>query len=87
MAAVTIASGPTLNIQGNRRVVTAKLTAPADADTWVTGLYNIDVVQCTMTGSTIAAGDYAGVTSVSGGTVTFEIVGTARDVYVTVTGI
>lgn len=87
MAAVTIASGPNLNVTGNKRRVSAKLTAPADGDTWNTGLSAIDDVLITPIGATIAAADAFGVNSISGGTITFEIVGTARDVFVVATGV
>ena len=86
MAAATVASTST-HVFGDKRVVLAKLTAPADADTWNTGLLEVENVQVTIVGGTIAAGDHAGVTSVSGGTITFEIVGTARDIFVLAVGI
>lgn len=87
MAAVTVATGyPVRTVQGNKRVVIAKLTAPADGDTWVTGLTTIEDVQITYDGATIAAADAVGVNTLSGGTITFEVVGTARDLRVQVTG-
>lgn len=86
MAAVTIASGPTLNVTGSRRRVSAKLTAPADGDTWNTGLVSIDDVQITKIGATQSAADDASVNSISGGTITFEITGTARDLFVVACG-
>lgn len=86
MAAVTVAEGPHINVTGSKRRIAVKLTAPADGDTWVTGLSNIDNVQITPVGATLAAADAFGVNSVSGGTVTFEVVGTARDLYVEALG-
>lgn len=87
MAAATIADGPHRRSVGNKREVRAKLTAPADGDTWATGLQSIDNVQVTPSGTTLAAADAFGVNSISGGTITFEVVGTARDLFVVVTGI
>lgn len=71
---------------GNRRVITARLTAPANNDTWATGLSVIDHVQIERIG-TIAAADSVGVASISGGTITFGVAGTARDLLVSVQGI
>lgn len=85
MAAVTVASS-TQEVWGRHRIILAKLTAPADGDTWNTALKSIDLVQITPTGTTLAAADAFGVNSISGGTITFEIVGTARDLYVSVFG-
>jgi len=84
MAAVTIAEGPSFNVAGIKRHVTAKLTAPANGDTWNTGLSGITSVLCQQIGAAAAA-DAVGV-SVSGGTITFNVVGTARDLYVTAHG-
>lgn len=96
MAAVTVAESKR-TIFGNLRVVMAKLTAPADGDTWNTGLSKIYSVQTTLSGATqatsfattpaVSAPDNVGVNSISGGTITFEVSGTARDVYVVVHGI
>ena len=85
MAAVTIAEGPNNNIAGINRKVSAVLTAPANGDTWNTGLSQILSVQITWQSATVAAADAIGYTK-SGGTVTFVVVGTARDVCVQVTG-
>jgi hypothetical protein len=87
MAAVTIASGPNHMVVGNRRQVRARLTAPADGDTWATGLQSVEDVKITPIGTTLAAADAFGVNSISGGTITFEVVGTARDLLVTALGI
>lgn len=86
MAAVTIASGPRWNTYGAKRAVSARLTAPADGDTWATGLTAVEDVRITPIGTTLAAADAFGVNSISGGTVTFEIVGTARDLLVEAIG-
>lgn len=85
MAAVTIASGPVNVVTGNKRRVSVKLTAPANNDTWATGLYSIDDVQISFPGGDLAAADAISHTK-SGGTITFKVVGTARDLSVVVTG-
>jgi hypothetical protein len=85
MAAVTVASGPVNNVIGNKRRVSAVLTAPADGDTWATGLTAIDDVQISFPAGNLAAADSVSHT-VSGGTVTFKVVGTARNLNVVVTG-
>lgn len=89
MAAVTIASGPERTVIGNKRRVSATLTAPADGDTWDTGLVGIDPggVSITKIGTTQAAADDASVGSISGGVITFEITGTARNLLVSAVGI
>lgn len=87
MAAVTIASGPRHNVVGNKRTVSARLTTPADGDTWNTGLVSIDDVTITKIGASQAATDAADVGSLSGGTITFEVTGVARDLLVVATGI
>lgn len=87
MAAATVASGPTRNVIGNKRRVSVKLTAPADNDTYDTGLYAIDDAIVSYISATIAAADAVGINSISGGVVTFEVVGTARDVFLVANGI
>lgn len=87
MAAVTIASGPRLNVVGNRRRVSAKLTAPANDDTWdVPHLSSIEDVQISFPAGNLAAADAVSHT-VSGRTITFKVVGTARDLTVVATGL
>lgn len=83
MAAVTVASSKPSR-SGKNRIVDAILTAPANNDTWVTGLSIIDLVQITPAGA-VAAADSTGFT-ISGGTITFLVIGTARDLHVTVKG-
>lgn len=85
MAAATIAEGPHNNVIGRKRQVQAKLTAPADGSTFDSGLYRVDHVGVTFSGASAAADSTS--VSVSGGTVTFNVIGTARDLYLTVTGI
>lgn len=87
MAAVTVASGyPVRFVAGSKVIVLAKLTAPADGDTWATGLTVVDAVFPAFISGTIAAADAIGVNSISGGTVTLEVVGTARDIFVMAVG-
>ena len=85
MAAVTVASGPTHHVVGNRRHVKATLTAPADADTWNTGLVVVEDVQIGFPAGNLAAADAVSYT-VSGGTITFKVIGTARNLRVTAIG-
>lgn len=85
MAAVTIASGPRTNVIGNRKRISVTLTAPANNDTWATGLIAIDDVQIGASAGDLAAADSVSYTK-SGGTVTLKVVGTARDLTVVATG-
>jgi hypothetical protein len=86
VAAATVASGyPIRTVIGNKRVVIAKLTDPADTNTYDTGLYNIDGVWVSFNDADAVAADGTAYTF-SGGTITFEIVGTARDVMVLAIG-
>lgn len=87
MAAATVASGPTFNVIGNRRRVSARLTAPANNDTWVVpGLQYIEDVEISFPGGDLAATDSVSHT-VSGATITFKVVGTARDLRVIAVGV
>jgi hypothetical protein len=86
MAAAAVVSQQ-LNVVGNRRVVSALLTAPADTNTWDTGLVSIDNVQITAASASTVAADSIAVDSISGGVVTFQVAGTARDCYVQAVGI
>lgn len=87
MAAATIASGPVTDVIGNKRRVSYKLTAPANTNTLATSLYSIDDVQITACDSTaLAAADSLSVTAISGGTLTFGVIGTARDFFVVAVG-
>lgn len=83
MAAVTVASSQT-GRSGRSRQIRAILTAPANADTWITGLASVENVQITMVAA--AAADQASITSIVGGTITFTVAGTARDLHVVVRG-
>lgn len=87
MAAATVASGPNRTVIGSKRRVSVKLTAPADGDTFDTGLYAIDDCTVSFVSATIAAADAVGVNSISGGVVTLEVVGTARDIFLVAVGI
>lgn len=87
MAAATVASvvGPV--VIGNKRLFIYKLTAPAHTNTLATPLVGIDGVQITSCDSTaLAAADSLSVTSISGGTITLGVIGTARDCFVQVIG-
>jgi hypothetical protein len=84
MAAVRFVSGPSINIAGANRHVSALLRAPADRDTWDTGLTEIGYVQATFSGASAAADSVS--VSVSGGVITFNVIGTARDLYVLASG-
>lgn len=86
MAAATIAVGPTQTVWGNVRVVFALLTAPADTNTFATGLNTVyGVLLGSNSASTVAADSYG--YTVSGGTVTLELAGTARDTFILAIGI
>lgn len=86
MAAATIAAGPTTASLGTKRVVMATLTAPADTNTWDTGLESIDGVLLSFNSASTVAADSYGWTK-SGGTITFELAGTARDIFVIAIGV
>lgn len=85
MAAATVASTRT-TVFGDRRVVLARLTDPADTNTWITGLQSIENVQLTFAEAAVAA-DSIAVASISGGTITFSQAGTARNVDALVVGV
>ncbi len=84
MAAATVASSQS-NLVGIKRLRTAVLTEPADTNTWNTGLASIENLQVTAAGA-VAAADSTGWT-ISGGVVTFSVVGTARDLNVAAIGL
>lgn len=84
MAAATVASTDR-TVVGNKRLVWAILTAPADTNTWDTGLSTIDAVTIAFNSASTVAADSYGYTK-SGGTITFELAGTARDICVTALG-
>lgn len=85
MAAATVSSY-TIQQMGNRRVVIASLTAPANNDTWDTGLKSIDYVGINFPNGDLAAADAISYTK-SAGTVTIKVVGTARNLAMFVIGI
>ena len=62
------------------------LTAPANDDTWATGLTSIDRVEFAFPAGNLAAADSVSYTK-SGGTVTLKVVGTARDLVATAYGV
>lgn len=86
MAAVTITDGPRWNAVGNRRHVSVAVTTPADGDTWATGLQSIDTVSIGFPNGDLAAADAVSYTK-SGGTVTIKVVGTARNLTLTASGL
>ena len=57
MAAATVASKRYSRV-GNQRVVSATLTAPANDDTWATGLTGINRVDFTFPAGNLAAADF-----------------------------
>lgn len=85
MAAATVTAS-TQTRQGRRRVVLARLTAPANNDTWVTGLASVDHVNISFPAGNLAAADAVSWTA-SGGTITFGVIGTARNLSVEVIGL
>lgn len=85
MAQATVAS-TTRTRMGRRNVVFARLTAPANNDTWVSGLSSIEHINIGFPAGNLAAADAVSY-SVSGGTVTFTVIGTARDLSVQAIGI
>ena len=87
MAAVTVAKDHR-NVKGRQRSISARLTAPANGDTWITGLNDIDGVQLTFATAAAAADSVSAVvgTGVNAGKITFTVIGTARDLWVEVLG-
>lgn len=85
MAAVTVSSKK-LSRYGRQRVVQAALTAPANDDTWDTGLSSIDSVSFAFPAGNLAAADAVSYTA-DGGTVTIKVVGTARNLVATARGV
>lgn len=85
MAAATVLDSRN-EVIGARRKSTATLDDVADTNTWDTGLITVENVQCTARDSSAVAADTCSVASVSGGIVTFQVAGTARDAYVQATG-
>jgi hypothetical protein len=85
MAAATVTSSQQTRM-GRKRVVFGLLTAPANNDTWVTGLASIDHVNIGFPAGNLAAADAVSYT-LSGGTITFKVIGTARDLAVQVIGL
>lgn len=85
MAAATIAVANALNVIGNKRRVSAKLTAPADTNTWDSGLSSIDEAGVQTLGAAVAA-DVVTVDTISGGVITLQVVGTSRDCFIYAVG-
>ena len=85
MAAATVTSSVQTR-QGRKRVIYAQVTAPANNDTMVTGLASIDHINFGFPGGNLAAADAVSYT-VSGGTITFKVVGTARDLSLEIIGL
>jgi hypothetical protein len=86
MAAVT-ATDKATTVEGNHRVHYARLPATfADADTYDTGLTRIEYVFASPVGETAAA-DVSGVASYTGGVLTLQMVGTARELHIRAVGI
>lgn len=85
MAAATVTS-TTQERSGRKRIVYARITAPANNDTWVSGLSSIDHINFGFPAGNLAAADAVSYT-VSGGTVTFKVIGTARDLSVQAIGV
>lgn len=71
-------------VSGNKRIVDAMLPAINNGDTWNTGLNSIDSAVPGLN-DTANAADRMGFT-ISGGTLTFSVVGTARAHHFTVRG-
>lgn len=68
------------DFDGKYRRVMAKLPAASDGDTFVTGLRTIleQSIKITLNDSAAVAADSVAVASVSGGTITLQVAGTAR---------
>ena len=77
MAAATV-TATRRSRSGRQRVVEADMTAPADTNTWETGLKTVHSVVFSFSAGNLAAADCVSYTA-SGGTVTFKVIGTARD--------
>ena len=77
MAAATV-TATRRSRYGRQRVVEADCTAPANDDTWATGLKAVYSVVFSFPAGNLAAADSVSYTA-SGGTVTFKVVGTARN--------
>lgn len=84
MAAATVASS-VRTVFGNRHVTEAKLTAPADTNTYDTGLYNIDSAFITGVGTASSVAQVT-IASISAGVITLSVIGTAIDCYVLAIG-
>lgn len=85
MAAATIALQDVDLAFGNKRVTVARLTTPADTNTYDTALSRIDSVHLTRLGTSNVGNDTS-VSSISGGVITLSVVGTALDVFVIAVG-
>lgn len=85
MAAVTQTSNA-YDIQGNRNVVTATFTSPADGDTWDTGLRTVEHATFTIVEASGAAADAICIGSISGGTITLDVSGTVTSARAMATG-
>lgn len=77
MAAATV-TATRRSRYGRQRVVEADFTAPANTNTWETGLKRVNSVVFSFPDGDLAAADSVSYTA-SGGTVTFAVVGTGRD--------
>lgn len=85
MAQVTV-TARSVTQMGHKRAVFSLLTAPANDDTWVTGLSAVDHVNIGFPAGNLAAADAVSYT-VSGGTVTIKVIGTARNLSVQAIGV
>lgn len=84
MAAATVASSRR-TVFGDRHIVEAKLTTPADTNTYDTGLYNIDSAFITGVGTSSSVAQVT-IASISAGTITLSVTGTAIDCFVLAIG-
>lgn len=87
MAAAAVLASRT-SVVGDRKCVVARLDDVADTNTWDSGLIAIDDgdISLAFHDSSAVAADSIAVASVSGGVVTFQAAGTARDVDIRVRG-
>lgn len=87
MAAAAVLATRT-SVVGDRKRVQARLDDVADTNTWDSGLIAIDdgSISVSFQDASAVAADSIAIASVSGGIVTFQAAGTARDVNIQVTG-
>lgn len=87
-AAAAVAGTQHSDVFGSRRVVSVRVAVPADAETFTFNGLPEGIAWATVTHESDAAvaADAISIASISGNTVTFQVVGTARDARVVAYG-